>query len=295
VRNQSFISSLKPITVFRVPKGYFKGFYSKLMERIKGMKSQRKPVKEVFPLEGYTPLQALSRDIRFNVPKNYFQQLPSRIEVRLQASTGVDKLELEELWGFELSLHKTMPFNLPEDYFNAMTQRLMSRLEREPVPADLDFSALENAEIGILKALSKSPVFETPQGYFDKPLSIPGKGVNEGSQASGQKGNSTTRPLLRQAIIKTMALAAVLSTLVLGYVFWINQPATQTSCKELLCEVSQEELLRYVEQHGIREGVLLDAAASGQLEITEDFIHQTQIGQDALLDAISTQDLESAQ
>lgn len=82
----------------------------------------------------------------FRVPDNYFEELPDRIEQRLEASEGSP-------------LPEEAGFRVPEGYFEAFGERLESRLEKAPGkvrrlwPVQLGWTAAAAAAIALLFTL----------------------------------------------------------------------------------------------------------------------------------------------
>lgn len=113
---KSSLSSHTPQNMFDVPHGYFEGFATHLLNRIKALeaKNAAEEIQTLSPL-----LASISRQIPYSVPEGYFPSLEQKIEDRIQKHPDYQTAgeELIALSSVLNRLKNTTPYSVPEDYF----------------------------------------------------------------------------------------------------------------------------------------------------------------------------------
>jgi hypothetical protein len=247
------LAALRKEILFQIPQGYFEKLSNKIQTEIN--KNQVEPLNHDLPLADYRVLDLLEKESFFQIPQGYFEQLPGRISARLISRNSPEKLDFSEMMNFSLSLQKTSFFISPAGYFENLPARISARLEKS-VLSELDFSALEEGELGILKNLEKKNPFQVPEGYFEKlSQSLENKAFTDKPKTrQPAKTVKFTPAWLRPAA----SLAAAVLVAAVGFGVYQYQKPAETICTSLLCDVSDTELMDYLHENGISPEVMMD-------------------------------------
>ncbi len=257
------VASISKQVPYTAPPSYFDGLAMQVMLRI-GLEEKT----------GADPLLTISKENIYKAPEGYFDELAANILNRIKATeTENVQEELELLSPLLGKLEKKNPFTPPAGYFDDLSKTITEGVQA------IEFvnEELENLS-PLMNSLKEKNVYSVPQGYFDnfatetlsKIQHPPAKVISIGF---GRK------------ILRYAAAAVVVGVMTLGAYKIIN-PTTEVpfaavtdkdlesfldnntinladtsavtavadinddDTKDLLADVSDEELQQYLEQHG---------------------------------------------
>lgn len=118
---------------YQVPQGYFEAVPGQLLKKVKGQ--------------------------IYEVPEGYFETLPETLLNRVKTDHVDD--ELETLSPLLKQIGKKNPFSLPEGYFSDLSENAVAGAQA------LDF-VQEELSSPLLGSLKNKQVYEVPTGYFDQ-------------------------------------------------------------------------------------------------------------------------------
>lgn len=220
----------------------------------------------------------------YEVPQGYFENFAATVLQRIKATTAASpKEELEMLSPLLGSIGKKNPFSMPEGYFAELTENAMAGAKA------IDFvnGELENLS-PVMSSLKNKPVYEVPAGYFEQ---LPEKLLQRvKSQPARTVSMNFTRRVMRYAAAAVVAglivlggwlyfgnngtgttndpaLAQISDEMLENYLD--NQSVTPAETtvlasngdadidsddlKDLLADVSDAELQKYIDQYGAKE------------------------------------------
>jgi hypothetical protein len=261
------IAAIGNLVPFAVPEGYFKGLPARIMERIA---IEDHKIKE--------PQLHIDKAATYQAPEGYFEGLASSILNRIKATEAVNpKEELDLISPLLGGVEKKNPFASPAGFFEDFSSNVLSGVQA------IEFvnEELENLS-PLMNGLKDKNVFSVPANYFEN---FAGTVINKiNTQPAKVVSISFGRKIVRYA-----AAAVIAGILVTGAYKFINpstgstasvdsfanvsekemegflnnntlpladtsaaEPAaiTEENEKDLLADVSDEELQQYLEQHG---------------------------------------------
>ena len=116
------MAEIPPVTPYQTPQGYFDGFATKLMERIRLMDTSAKA-----ELQSLSPLlSSIDKKNPFTTPDGYFSELSDNLVSGLRAVDFV-KEELDTPLLHELKQRNV--YTVPAGYFESFPGRLMERIK----------------------------------------------------------------------------------------------------------------------------------------------------------------------
>ncbi len=268
---------------FLVPEGYFDALLQRIHLRLQQSSQQQVP--EEMPLEGYSTIHDLAKNSVFTTPPDYFENLYNRLLIQLQNQSQAVPVTFEALENFEAGLTQKELYEAPENYFENLSEQILSKIlySEKQKPAPLDFSALEEGELGILASLPKENVFQLPENYFEQFSVTPVVPVETTVPKTDEKEAKVIRLIPSWARYAASVAAAVL-VLLGGYWFYPKNVTRADDCTELLCNLSDEEILQYLETQDVRfNGAQAAAPATSPLD--HGGLDQTDLSEDELLNA----------
>ncbi len=277
------LPNIPKTNIFQIPEGYFDVLLPQIQERLK--QSTQKPFSGTGPLEDYTPLHDLVKQPVFATPPEYFETLYNRIQIRLQSQPQAKPFQLEALENFEVGLEPKEVYAVPENYFDHLSERILSKIvsAENQKPASLDFGALEESELGILVAIPKQNVFQLPENYFEQ-FSVTTESVTEKTETEPNQQETKVIRLIPGWARYAASVAAAIAILLTGY--WFRPATTQTEdCTELLCNVSDEEILQYLETQDVRFTKIKTDATPAKIQLDANGLDQLEFSDDDLLNA----------
>ena len=147
-----FVAAIGNQLPYTVPQGYFDGFAVQLILRI-----------AIEEKAGVDPVLNINKDNVYDAPKGYFDNLADNIMNRIKAQeTDSAKEELELLSPLLGQIGKKNPFSSPEGYFNDFSGNIVAGVKA----IDFVNEELENLS-PVMLGLKDKQVYEVPSGYFD--------------------------------------------------------------------------------------------------------------------------------
>jgi hypothetical protein len=260
------ILSISKENIYSVPQGYFEDLAVQVMLKI-GL--QEKPVAN--------PVIGGNKENVYETPNGYFEGLAGSVLNRIKAIEATDaKEELEFLSPVLSQAEKKNPFISPAGYFDEFSDNVVAGVQA------IEFvnKELENLSL-VMLSLKEKNVYRVPAGYFE---SLADEVLKKTKQPAKVVSMGFGRKIFRYAVA-----AAVVGLMVLG-IYKLNNPSTpvqpaedpiaklsdedlqgfldnntisiadtnsvitseitEEDTKDLLADVSDEELQQYLEQHG---------------------------------------------
>lgn len=260
---------------YQVPTGYFNTLPDQLLQRVQANEVQ---LSAALQQAGNNPYQ---------VPQGYFDNLPATMLNRIKADAAqqADE-ELEMLSPLLKQIGKQMPFSTPAGYFNELTENAM---------AGAQAIAFVNTELEnlspLMASLQQHQVYEVPAGYFDQLPNQVLKAVKEQQPAKVVSMRFTRRIMQYAAAAVVAGVVIVAGWMYFGKTDTGNglPPAVATisdaalenyienqtvlpvettvvptgnaeidagDMKEMLADVSDEDLQQYIEKYSTSKDIL---------------------------------------
>ncbi len=197
-------------------------------------------------------IENLNKENFFKAPEGYFENFSDKLMQRLQQNANVNKDEKPA----EISVHfeeikKENIFIVPKNYFEDLSSKINKRIELG-FYNDKDEEQQIEEDLGILNSIEKRNIYNTPEGYFENlKVEIESRAVNENKKTSKNKIIS----FIPQWLTYSTSVAAVFVLMFVGYGFYRNNQPVQDPCKEMLCNVTDDEILQYLDENGIGDSV----------------------------------------
>jgi len=155
------VLNIKKDAPYQVPAGYFDGLAATILNRVKAQETTNTSANGP---ETVSPLLAgAEKNNVYSVPEEYFDGLAGKILNRIKAQeTNSAKEELELLSPLLGQLGKKNPFTSPEGYFNDFSENIVAGVKA----IDFVNEELENLS-PLMAGLKSRQVYEVPDGYFD--------------------------------------------------------------------------------------------------------------------------------
>ena len=223
-------------TPFDVPQGYFENFADSMLSKVRALESgsASEEIAALSPL-----LQKLNRNNLYSVPEGYFEELPENITDGAKAIELVNE-ELENLSPMMSSLKGKNVYTVPSDYFERLPETILERASTGKSAKVISISFTRKITRYAAAAAVAGLIFLGGWQLLNtKPMS------EMGSVASNEKVIPST----------------VSDTEILKYLENDNATETETAVvpatseelnpdemKEMLADISDEELQKYAEQ-----------------------------------------------
>lgn len=248
---------------YQVPTGYFENLPERMLDLVKN--------------EG-SPVLQNNKQNAYQVPAGYFENLSDSILNKIRAiESGSPKEELEVLSPLLSGLSKKAPFSIPQGYF----EDLASNITDGAKAIDLVNEELENLS-PVMNSLKGVNVYQVPSNYFEQlPASLLQKATQQ--QPAKVVSMTFTRRVMQYAVAAVMTglvimgglklfntqvaptepgIAGIPDTEIIQYLESNGdntEPVLTTEesidlsaddMKEMLADISDEELQQFVEQAG---------------------------------------------
>ncbi len=270
-----FVAAIGNQLPYKIPQGYFDGFAVELILRI-----------AIEEKAGIDPVLTINKDNVYQAPQGYFDSLAGNIMNRIKAQeTNSAKEELELLSPLLGQIGKKNPFSSPEGYFNDFSGNIVAGVKA----IDFVNEELENLS-PVMLGLKDKQVYEVPLGYFDTTTAVilakakqqqPAKVISigfgkrimqyaaaavvigiiaiSGYVISNKPGNiagpvASTNQGLDSAVVAKIPdqeMESFLNTNTSSLAdISDDNTVSDNDIKDLLADISDEELQQYLEQHG---------------------------------------------
>jgi len=139
-------------TPYTVPAGYFDTVAVQVILRI-----------AIEEKSGEDPVLQINKNSVYQAPEGYFENLADNIINRIKAADASNaKEELELLSPLLGRIGKTNPFSSPEDYFTDISDNIVAGVKAIAFVNE----ELENLS-PVMIELKNKPVYDVPEGYFE--------------------------------------------------------------------------------------------------------------------------------
>ncbi|MES1217689.1 MAG: hypothetical protein ABUT20_19440 [Bacteroidota bacterium] len=127
----STLEHLPPQNIYSVPAGYFEGFASQVLSRIKALDTDNAGEE----LNGLSPfLNSIPKTIPYSVPVGYFEDLDKRMIDAIQQHEDYQSAD-EELFSLSpllTSIGKKIPYAVPQGYFENLENNINLKPTTQP-------------------------------------------------------------------------------------------------------------------------------------------------------------------
>jgi len=231
------LPNISKTPVYEVPAGYFDSLAGNILNRVKAA-AATSPAEELAFLSPV--LSRLEKKSPFSTPEGYFIDLSDNVVSGVQAIEFVNE-ELENLSPLMVSLREMSIYQVPPRYFEQLPAEMLNKVKKQPARVvSMTFTkrvvryAAAAAVIGIIAMVGY--LFINRTGSSNDPNAIPGVSHPEVAKVSDQELESFLAD-------NTVALADA-GTVV------TNDGISESDTKDLFANVSDDELQRYLEDHG---------------------------------------------
>lgn len=260
--------------VYEVPAGYFEALPGRMLGLLKGAEG------------GISPVLPAKKDNPYQVPQGYFDNFAASVLQRIKADEAKSaKEELETLSPLLSGLGKKMPFSTPDNFFEELSDNAVAGAKA------IDFVNVELENLSpLMSSLKDIQVYEAPAGYFDqlprqilqKVKSQPAKVVSmnftrkvvryaaaavvaglvvaatwlyigNGKEESGLVGIEQISDEGLESYIENQSSVIPAETAVLAVN--TNAEIDEEDMKDMLADVSDEELQKYVDQYNAKDNI----------------------------------------
>lgn len=224
--------------VYDVPKGYFDDLAGSILNRIKATEatSPKEELSFLSPL-----LHQAEKKNPFSTPAGYFNELSGNVVAGVQAIAFVNE-ELENLSPLMSDLKTKNAYEVPAGYFEQFPVQVLNKIKQ---PAGKVVSMSFGRKVMRYAVAAMIVGFMAVGGWLlFKPAPEPGKSIANANPVNVQAG---LKPLSDDEIlngINTNSIAlADIGTQSSGEI-------TEADTKDLFADVTDEELQKYLEEHG---------------------------------------------
>jgi len=231
------LPNISKTPVYEVPAGYFDSLAGNILNRVKAA-AATSPAEELAFLSPV--LSRLEKKSLFSTPEGYFTDLSDNVVSGVQAIEFVNE-ELENLSPLMVSLKEMSIYQVPPRYFEQLPAEMLNKVKKQPARVvSMTFTkrvvryAAAAVVVGII-AIGGYLIINR-SGAVNDPNGIPGVGKTEVAKVSDQELESFLAD-------NTVALADA-GTVV------TNDSISESDTKDLFANVSDDELQRYLEDHG---------------------------------------------
>lgn len=232
------LSHISKAPIYEVPAGYFEGLANTVLNRVRASAADS-PADELAFLSPV--LSRLDRKSPFKAPEGYFNDLSDNVVSGVQAIEFVNE-ELENLSPLMASLRKARTFETPPGYFEQLPEAILAKVRKQPAKV---------ISVSFRKRVIRYAAAAVVVGV-----------VAIGSYIGFRPGHNPAKPDEAETVVKkdldkvpdqdiesflttnTVALADA-GTIV------TNDSLNENDAKDLLANVSDDELQSYLEEHGV--------------------------------------------
>ena len=220
----STLGNYNPQNIYAVPTGYFEGFPTRVLNRIKALEAAN--AKE--ELEYLSPLlSSVSKETPYSVPTGFFQNLSADIlqKISEHADHKTSEEEIESLSPLLSSLKNKNPYSVPAGYFETLETKtekketkVISITKRRWYRLAVAAVFIGVVAIGSLLFIGQRPVtVDNPQAWINK---------NVTKKVSNEKIDEFVKLAEDETINTTEE----------------NDAAKQAEMKELMKDISEKEI-----------------------------------------------------
>ena len=149
---------------YAVPEGFFAGFASQVLNRIKAQNAND-PKEELLILSPL--LSEFSKNTPYAIPAGYFENFATEVLARIKKMSGDAGNEVLNDFSSPLldNISKEIPYEVPQGYFENFSTSIMANIhsQSEFQSAEEELESLSP----LLSSLNKRLPFSVPEGYFE--------------------------------------------------------------------------------------------------------------------------------
>jgi hypothetical protein len=216
--------------IYEVPPGYFEGLAGTILNRIK--ETEATDAKE--ELELLSPaLSQIEKKNPFSSPEGYFEEFSDNVVAGVQAIEFVNE-ELENLSPVMSSLKENNVYEVPQQYFEKLPAEILNKVNHQPakvVPISFAKKIMRYAAAAVIIGVMAVGAYKVINPSV-APVIDPGPGIAKATEQELENFLNTN----------TISLADTTTV--------ISAEISEDDTKDLLADVSDEELQKYLEQHG---------------------------------------------
>jgi hypothetical protein len=217
---------------YEVPQGYFEGFADTVLQRIKASEaaSAREELETLSPL-----LSRLSKKMPFSTPPGYFDELSDNAVAGASAIEFVN-VELENLSPLMSSLKNKAVYEVPAGYFENLPEQMLKQAKSQPAKVvRMNFArrAMRYAAAAVVAGL----IIAAAWIYLGTNKSADGTSIAGIEQVSDE--------MLENYLETNLVEAPVLAS--------NSSEIDADDLKDILADVTDEELQKYVDQYGLKD------------------------------------------
>ena len=266
------VAKIGPGNVYEVPAGYFEALPDRMLGLLKDAEGE------------VSPVLPAKKDNPYQVPQGYFDNFAASVLQRIKAGEAKSaKEELETLSPLLSGLGKKMPFSTPDNFFEELSDNAVAGAKA------IDFVNVELENLSpLMSSLKDKQVYEVPAGYFDQlPQQVllqvksqPAKVVSmnftrkvvryaaaavvaglvlaaawlyigNGKEEPGLAGIEQVSDEGLESYIENQSSVSPAETTVLAAN--TNTEIDEEDMKDMLADVSDEELQKYVDQYNAKD------------------------------------------
>ena len=228
------LPNISKTPVYEVPAGYFDSLAGNILNRVKAA-AAASPAEELAFLSPV--LSRLEKKSPFSTPEGYFTDLSDNVVSGVQAIKFVNE-ELENLSPLMVSLKETSIYQVPPRYFEQLPAEILSKVKKQPAKV-VSMTFTKRVVRYAAAAAIAGAIAVGGWMYFD--------GRSGGTSATDpvETGLAAVPDQEMESFLadNTVALADA-GTVV------ANDGISESDTKDLFANVSDDELQRYLEDHG---------------------------------------------
>ena len=266
------MAQIEPATPYQVPNGYFEGLADQILARVKAealppvlQEAKQNPYSvpegyfETLPsiilnrvktealnsneeIEAISPLLSqLKNKQPFSVPAGYFNDLPENITDGAKAIDVVNE-ELENLSPLMNELKQKKVYQVPEGYFEGLAEQLLEKAKSQKGAKVVSMRFTRKLMRYAAAAVVAGLMIMGGWFYFDIPFAGSADALAKVEKAVNNTKLVTDQALQEYVENQSSSIDPVVPT--------VSADIDENDMKEMLADVSDEELQAYVEQSG---------------------------------------------
>jgi len=222
---------------YAVPEGYFEGLPSIILNRVKTEAlNSNEEIEAISPL-----LSQLKNKQPFSIPAGYFNDLAENITDGAKAIDVVNE-ELENLSPLMNELKQKKAYQVPEGYFDGLAEQVLEKAKSQ--------KSAKVVSIGFTRKLIRYAAAAVVAGlmimggwfYFNTPFTGTTDALTKVENEVNNTKLVTDQALQEYVENQSSSIDPVVST--------VSADIDENDLKEMLADISDEELQAYVEQSG---------------------------------------------
>ena len=232
---------------YSVPDGYFDELPGIIMNRVRAERALN-PIEEI---EAISPLLSqLKNKIPFSVPDGYFTELPENITDGAKAIQIVNE-ELENLSPLMSGLKYKMAYQAPEGYFDGLAEEILNKAKSQKAAKVVRMSFPRKVMRYATAAIVAGIMISSGWFYMNTPFTGTSSDPSTDLETKVTDAKLVTDKDLQEYVENQTSLVDESGTVPAN-----ADEIDATDMKEMLADISDEEIQAYVEQSGDNDNSL---------------------------------------